>query len=104
MKINYNRLRELNLESFTPVTPTENRIAGNGNEVHSSTKIETLPCFYVVQNIVERLVNGEEITPMATTLLIDLGVLVPSDTNPTTEDRRNIVQPFNFMGDGTQSS
>lgn len=35
--------------------------------------------------------------------LKQLGILIPTETTPT-EERRNIVQPFNFMGDGTQSS
>lgn len=34
--------------------------------------------------------------------LVYIGILEPVE-NPT-EERRNIVQPFNFMGNGTQSS
>jgi len=102
MKIDYNRLRQLNLESLTPTLPVENRITGNGNEVNLTPRVETLSCFYIIQDTVQRLLGGEEIPQIANQLLIDLGVLVPLDVS--TEDRRNIVQPFNFMGDGTQSS
>jgi len=34
--------------------------------------------------------------------LVYIGILTPIEA--TTEERRNIVQPFNFMGDGTQSN
>lgn len=34
--------------------------------------------------------------------LVYMGILTPIET--PTEERRNIVQPFNFMGNGTQNS
>lgn len=81
MKINYEKLKELNNEALTM----------NG---------EQLQCFYIIQAGVERFLSGETISEDYKNFLIDLGVFV---VNP--EEKKQIVQPFNFMGnDGTQGN
>jgi hypothetical protein len=80
MKLNYDKFKELNIEALT---------ADGTNQ---------LACFYVVQMGVERYLNGDTITEECKDFLINIGVL------EVTEERKQIVEPFNFMGNGTQSS
>ena len=82
MRINYEKFKELNTEALT--------IDGNNQ----------LACFYIIQAGVERYLSGETITEECKNFLIDVGVL----TQEAQEERKEIVKPFNFMGDGTQSN
>lgn len=81
MKINYEKLRELNLDSLN----------NNGDQ---------LSCYYTIQNGVESFLRGHGISDDYKNFLVDLGVLVQE----LQEERKEIVKPFNFMGDGTQSN
>lgn len=83
MKINYNRLVELNKEALSE----------NGKD--------TLSSYYVVQMPVERLVDGVNISVEARELLVDLGVLELSEEDIA---RENIVGPFNFSQHGSQEA
>lgn len=83
MKINYDRLVELNKEA----------LAENGKD--------TLSAYYIVQMPVERLVDTGNITGEARTLLVDLGVLELSEEDIA---REKIVGPFNFSQHGSTNS
>lgn len=83
MKINYDRLVELNKEA----------LAENGKD--------TLSAYYIVQMPVERLVDTGDITVEARTLLVDLGVLELSEEDIA---REKIVGPFNFSQHGSTNS
>jgi|TARA_R110002020_G_scaffold357455_1_gene569811 hypothetical protein len=79
MKINYNRLLELNKEALIDNERTQ------------------LSAFYVVQSSIEKFSNGEQITEEAKNLLIELGVLVQTEEDIA---RETIVGPFNFSQHG----
>jgi len=49
---------------------------------------------------VESFLRGHGISDDYKNFLVDLGVLVQE----LQEERKEIVKPFNFMGDGTQSN
>ena len=83
MKINYNRLLELNKEALSE----------NGKD--------TLSAYYVVQMPLERLVDTGNISTEARELLVDLGVLELSEEDIA---REKIVGPFNFSQHGTQDA
>ena len=83
MRIDYNRLVELNKEALSE----------NGKD--------TLSAYYIVQMPVERLVDGQPITEEAKNLLIELGVLVQTEEDIA---RETIVGPFNFSRHGTQDT
>ena len=83
MKVNYNRLLELNKEALI-----------------DNERIQ-LSSFYVVQSSIEKFINGEQITEEAKNLLLDLGVLVPTEEDIA---REQIVGPFNFSQHGTQNT
>lgn len=74
MKIDYEKLKELNKEALTE----------SG---------EMLSCYYLIQSGIERYLAGETITEDCKKFLIDVGVLINES-----EERKNIVEPFNFMG------
>jgi hypothetical protein len=82
MKINYHRLLELNKETLTD----------NGEE--------QLSCFYLIQNTVERFLYGEELNERQKLFLIELGVLIYTED----DNRKNIVEPFNFINNGSTNS
>lgn len=83
MRINYNRLVELNKEALVD------------NERSQMT------AFYVIQITIERFISGDQISEESKNLLIELGVL-----ELTEEDiaREQIVGPFNFSQHGTQDA
>jgi len=83
MKINYNRLVELNKEALIDEDKAQ------------------LVAFYIIQKPLEDFVSGHPITEEAENLLIELGVL-----EQTEEDiaREQIVGPFNFSQHGTQNA
>lgn len=87
MRIDYNRLKVLNFESM--VLAPDNRY-------------ETMSCFYIIQNGVEKVINGEVLSDTHKNLLIELGVLI----EPTMEERKKIVEPFkmNMGNDRPQSN
>lgn len=101
MKINYNRLKELNKESLAGHGANyDNTITGDNNVLNITPRMETMPCFYVVQNLVEKLVYGETIPPISLNLLVDLGIV-----ELPTEDRKKIVEPFKMdMGNDRPQS
>lgn len=81
MKINYDRLKELNTEALT-------RDGGQ------------MSCFYLIQHGVERYLQPhDELSTEWLNFLVEVGVLEYQE-----EEKRNIVQPFNFTGNGSQSS
>jgi len=81
MKVNYERLVELNKES----------VSQNGDQ---------LSCYYLIHGGVEKYLNGETITNEYVNFLIQVGVLEPEN-----QEEKKIVKPFNFMGnDGPQSN
>ena len=81
MKINYDRLKELNIEALTT----------DGGQ---------MSCFYLIQQGVERYLQPhEELSNQWLNFLVEVGVLEYQE-----EEKRNIVQPFNFTGNGSQSS
>ena len=82
MRINYEKFKELNIETLT----------ADGNS--------QLACFYIIQSSIERYLSGETLTEECKNFLIDVGVLVQE----VQEERKEIVKPFNFMGDGPQSN
>ena len=83
MRINYDRLVELNKTALTE----------NGKD--------TLTSYYIVQMSIERLVDTGNITVEARTLLVDLGVLELSEEDIA---REKIVGPFNFSQHGSTNS
>lgn len=78
MKINYNRLVELNSEA----------IKEDGRE---------MTCYFVVQSGIEKIVNGEEITKEHKKMLLDVGVLELSEEDIA---RETMVKQFNFSQHG----
>ena len=86
MKIDYDRLKAVNFESMV-ITPNNH--------------YETMPCFYIIQNGIEKLVSGETLPDIHKKLLIDVGVLVED----IQEERKKIVEPFKMdMGNDRPQS
>lgn len=83
MRIDYNRLVELNKEALI-----------------DEGKVQ-LAAFYIIQKPVDDFVNGQPITEEAKNLLIELGVLVQTEEDIA---REQIVGPFNFSRHGTQDT
>jgi len=83
MKIDYNRLVELNKEALIAEGKAQ------------------LAAFYIIQKPVDDFVNGQPITEEAKNLLIELGVLVQTEEDIA---REQIVGPFNFSRHGTQDT
>jgi hypothetical protein len=80
MKIDYLKLKELNREAVTE----------SG---------EYLSCYYLIQQGVERFLNGDTISEVYKKFLMEVGVLINES-----EERKNIVEPFNFMGNDRSQS
>ena len=80
MRINYNRLLELNREAF-----------GSDRE---------LTCFWVIQGGIERFINGETLIDEQKNLLIELGVL---ELTKEEQASQSIAGPFNFKDNGSQN-
>jgi len=83
MKINYNRLVELNKEALV------------------ENARDTLTSYRIVQMPLERLVDTGNISTEARELLVDLGVLELSEEDIA---REKIVGPFNFSQHGSTNS
>ena len=83
MRIDYNRLVELNKEALIAEGKAQ------------------LAAFYIIQKPVDDFVNGQPITEEAKNLLIELGVLVQNEEDIA---REQIVGPFNFSQHGTQNT
>ena len=83
MRIDYNRLVELNKEALIAEGKAQ------------------LAAFYIIQKPVDDFVNGQPITEEAKNLLIELGVLVQTEEDIA---RETIVGPFNFSQHGTQDT
>jgi hypothetical protein len=83
MRIDYNRLVELNKEALI-----------------DDDKVQ-LVAFYIIQKPVEDFVDGNPITEEAKNLLIELGVLIQNEEDIA---REQIVGPFNFSQHGTQNA
>lgn len=83
MRIDYNRLVELNKEALIDEGKAQ------------------LAAFYIIQKPVDDFVNGQPITEEAKNLLIELGVLVQTEEDIA---RETIVGPFNFSRHGTQDT
>ena len=83
MKVNYNRLVELNRDSL-----------------HGTNMDAQMSSYWIVQNGLERYLAGETISNEYVNFLIDIGVLEPEN-----QEEKKIVKPFNFMGnDGPQGN
>jgi hypothetical protein len=82
MRIDYNRLVELNSEA----------IKEDGRE---------MTCYFVVQSGIEKIVNGEEITKEHKKMLLDVGVLELSEEDIA---RETMVKQFNFSQHGPTNS
>ena len=83
MRIDYNRLVELNKEALVD----QDRVQ--------------LSSFYVIQHSIERYIDGEPITEQAKNLLLELGVLTQTEEDIA---RETIVGPFNFSQHGPQDT
>jgi hypothetical protein len=81
MRINYNRLLDLNKEAM-----------GIDRE---------MACYWVIQGGVERIVNGETLVPEQKNLLIEMGVLELTEEE---EASKSIVGPFKFNNDGIKET
>lgn len=80
MKVNYERLLELNKEALT---------ADSGQ----------MSCFYLIQQGVERYLQPhEELTDQWLAFLVEVGVLEHQ------EEKKKIVEPFNFVGNDRPES
>jgi len=83
MRVNYNRLVELNKEAL-----------------HGTTMESQMSCFYLIQSGVERYLNGETVSNEYINFLIQIGILEPEN-----QEEKKIVKPFNFMGnDGPEGN
>jgi len=83
MKVNYERLVQLNKDSL---------VGTNLDQQMSS--------YWLIHNGVERYLGGETVTNEYVNFLIQVGVLEPEN-----QEEKKIVKPFNFMGnDGTQGN
>lgn len=80
MKVNYTRILELNSEALNQ----------NGDQ---------LSCYYLIQNGLERYLNGETVTNDYVNFLIQVGVLEPEN-----QEEKKIVKPFNFTGNDRPES
>lgn len=83
MKVNYNTLVQLNRES-----------------VHGVNFDNQMSCFWLIQNGVEKYLNGETLTNEYVNFLVQMGVLEPE----TQDEKKKIVEPFNFTGNGPQGN
>jgi hypothetical protein len=80
MKANYNIIEEINRRS----------IVGS----------DQLDCYYLIQRGIERFLEGETLTNDYIKFLLQLGVL----EEETQDEKKKIVEPFNFTGNGPQGN
>ena len=83
MKINYNRLLELNKEA----------LCDDG--------VNQLSAYYILQHGVEKITQGETLTEEHKNILLDLGILELTEREITSQ---SIVGPFNFNNNGSTNS
>ena len=83
MKINYNRLKELNKEALC------------------DNERSQLSSYYILQMGVEKFVHGEPLTEEHKNVLLDLGILELTEREITSQ---SIVGPFNFNNNGSTNS
>ena len=83
MKINYNKLKELNKEA----------LCDDG--------VSQLAAYYILQNGVEKFIHGELLTEEHKNLLLELGILELTEREITSQ---SIVRPFNFKNNGSTNS
>jgi len=83
MKINYNRLVELNKEAIVEQTG------------------DSMISFWAIQSGVEKIIHGETLTEEHKKMLFDLGVL---ELDQEESARQTIVGPFKFSDNGTQET
>jgi hypothetical protein len=82
MKVNYNIVEEINRRSL---------VGTDGNQ---------LACFYLIQAGLERFLNGDTLSNDYIKFLLQLGVL----EEETQDEKKKIVEPFNFTGNGPQGN
>ena len=83
MKVNYNRLKELNTQA----------VYGNNLDANMS-------CYWIIQSGLEKYLNDDHMSNHYVNFLIDIGVLEPEN-----QEDKKIVKPFNFMGnDGPEGN
>jgi hypothetical protein len=82
MKVNYNIVEEINRRSL---------VGTDGNQ---------LACFYLIQTGLERFLNGDTLNNDYIKFLLQLGVL----EEETQDEKKKIVEPFNFTGNGPQGN
>ncbi len=83
MKINYNRLKQLNIEALVDNEKSQ------------------LSSYYIIQIGMEKIVNGEELTKEHKNMLLDVGVLELSEEDIA---RETMVKQFNFSQHGPTNS
>jgi hypothetical protein len=83
MKLNYNKLKELNEEALI------------------DNERSQLSCYYVIQIGVEKFLTGDVITEEHKNLLLELGVLELTEEEIISQ---SIVGPFNFKKNGSTNS
>ena len=83
MKINYNRLKQLNIEALVDNEKSQ------------------LSSYYIIQIGIEKIVNGEELTKEHKNMLLDVGVLELSEEDIA---RETMVKQFNFSQHGPTNS
>ena len=83
MKINYNRLKELNEEALCD--------DGRGQ----------LSAYYILQMGIEKFVQGEPLTEEHKNLLLEVGILELTEREITSQ---SIVGPFNFKNNGSTNT
>jgi hypothetical protein len=83
MKIDYNRLKQLNMEALV------------------DNERSQLSSFYIIQTGVEKFLENGELSDKHTQLLIDVGVFVLTEEDIA---REAIVGPFNFNQHGVTNT
>ena len=83
MRINYNKLKELNKEALCDDGKSQ------------------LSAYYILQMGIEKFIQGEPLTEEHKNLLLEMGILELTEREITS---RSIVGPFNFNNDGSTNS
>lgn len=105
MKINYEKVKQLNIESLTinclNGNVNENVLTGHNNTLTTNlNSIDQLSCYWLIHSGVEKYLNGETLSQPYIDLLVDVGVLVLEP-----EERKNIVKPFRMdVDNGSQGN
>jgi hypothetical protein len=83
MRINYNRLKELNEEA----------LCDDG--------VSQLSSYYILQVGAEKFIHGEPLTEEHKNLLLEMGILELTEREITSQ---SIVGPFNFKNNGSTNT